>query len=1147
MHTLSRQAWPYTLKIPPTPHHTHTQTDTHVPHINAYDTRSPLQHVGVAPVAFTMADVPVCGLVGDDGLPVPARSVHVDVRVVETLSHFTVRASFHTSAAATNAKVRCPLDDTRAAVTGLTLRSASRGEVRSTVKPRAAAGARGRRGRRGRRGGAMPAQRDMFELAVGTLAADEDVELELTYVAELPTANQHVLLTVPAPVTFGRCLAAGAELAPARKVEATPEEVGNNDEADADAGGRKTEEPPHTAVDAAVVATPVPHEDAATSPRASIRVEFRSATRPTAVKCETHADADVVESPIAAGADGLYEQQAGEARAHVGLVTIDWTAGAGLEANFVCDFAMPATWVPAAVAECNEATEGQQASRAVAVPVVPNVTAAAPTAVPATESKVEDKRAATAVGTAPGGDADDAAAAAPGLLGSLMNSIRSRFTRAEEPDFTSQVVFVLDRSGSMSGSKFVAVQQCMTDLLDVLPASAAFDVISFGSRFESMFSQCRRATPDAVHQAVRKITGDMSANMGGTNLADPLRFVYSFLPGGPKAPFASNLGGILKRGSYLKEGIPVTLIVLTDGCVSNRDATIQLVRDNSTRSRCFTFGIGSDVDADLVKGMAFAGHGRCSFVGRSEKLRKQAARRLGRALQRTWYDIMMRWGGEASRDPAGALPAGCRQAPAHIPPMFQGEAELVYLLGSGTEAAATAAGPLPTHMPVHYQCNGQAQVLRTVLVPSTGLPPRTVVQLAARACIKDYEMTGGDAGATAAAVTALSVEHGIASKQATIRMPAATPAPRAPAPRAPGAPAAQAAILAIDCADAFPAAAAEAAVAAPGAPRGVRFAAAAASLHSSSSSDSGDDDDDDDFADGDGEEAYVVSYRMASDSSSGSECEDARTGQTVTRSSAMRTRTWAPRKQRRAPVAWHANGSASDSDGSAGAAPAPTGGRGARARGRRRAASYGSDSSDSDSDDSMCSVTSVTMRAGAGGAGAGGATVARAVAAPAPVTAAAATPAAAVPQAVATTSPKRATDVFSTIDVETVLSLQNADGSFSATPFLAKKLKLSALQYGGKLAALAADTLSVPAGVRGWDAATVLASALVVCIVSRRAATTKLTREQDAALTRCCGFLHHFADDVKAGHLTELVHAIFGRRAASMVGTDSAGNVTLVM
>ena len=107
-----------------------------------------------------------------------------------------------------------------------------------------------------------------------------------------------------------------------------------------------------------------------------------------------------------------------------------------------------------------------------------------------------------------------------------------------------------------------------------------------------MFSKSVPYTKKNINYAMKKLD-KFSADMGGTEIYQPLKKIYSWK----------------KDPAY-----PVNIFLLTDGEVDSPQSVIQLIKKNATNARCHSFGIGSGVSRELVKGAAIAGKGTYQFV-----------------------------------------------------------------------------------------------------------------------------------------------------------------------------------------------------------------------------------------------------------------------------------------------------------------------------------------------------------------------------------------------------------------------------------------------------------------------------------------------------------------------------------------------------
>jgi len=166
-------------------------------------------------------------------------------------------------------------------------------------------------------------------------------------------------------------------------------------------------------------------------------------------------------------------------------------------------------------------------------------------------------------------------------------------------DFEGVFIFVLDRSGSMMGSRIETAKSALIYFLKSLPQYSKFNVLSFGSDYEYMFPECLEANDDNISRTI-EISSNFSADLGGTELLNPLENLYKFV--------------------YGKYKQPIRIFILTDGAVGGMSHVFDLISE-STRSfdlRFFCLGIGNGCDQELVKGVANYGCGNFEFAENSD-------------------------------------------------------------------------------------------------------------------------------------------------------------------------------------------------------------------------------------------------------------------------------------------------------------------------------------------------------------------------------------------------------------------------------------------------------------------------------------------------------------------------------------------------
>lgn len=195
---------------------------------------------------------------------------------------------------------------------------------------------------------------------------------------------------------------------------------------------------------------------------------------------------------------------------------------------------------------------------------------------------------------------------------------------SEASQLQAEYVFLLDRSGSMEGESITALQQSVNLLIKSLPAQCRFQIIGFGSSYQSLFSKgCADYNDESVKKALQ-YTSKLAADMGGTELLEPLKHALT-----------------ANRTEW-----PRCVFVITDGQVSNTGELVSSIAQHRSNTRIFSIGIGSAVDRQLCRKLARSGAGEAEFVSldRAGDMKSSVLRQLGRAMQPMITNVNVNWG-----------------------------------------------------------------------------------------------------------------------------------------------------------------------------------------------------------------------------------------------------------------------------------------------------------------------------------------------------------------------------------------------------------------------------------------------------------------------------------------------------------------------
>ena len=208
----------------------------------------------------------------------------------------------------------------------------------------------------------------------------------------------------------------------------------------------------------------------------------------------------------------------------------------------------------------------------------------------------------------------------------LMTTLVPKF---KLPQAHPEIVFVVDRSGSMLGTKMQTVVRALNVLLKSLPVGVKFNICSFGSRYDFLWSKSKTYNKTNLDEAITHVN-TIEANYGGTEMLQPITATVK---------------------NRFKD-LQLEVIVLTDGEIWNQQELFDFITESAANqpARFFSLGIGSRASSSLVEGIASAGQGFSQFVAENEKLEQKMIRLLKGALSPRIVDYKLEFKYEKESD-----------------------------------------------------------------------------------------------------------------------------------------------------------------------------------------------------------------------------------------------------------------------------------------------------------------------------------------------------------------------------------------------------------------------------------------------------------------------------------------------------------------
>ena len=164
------------------------------------------------------------------------------------------------------------------------------------------------------------------------------------------------------------------------------------------------------------------------------------------------------------------------------------------------------------------------------------------------------------------------------------------------------IILVLDSSGSMRGNKIRQVKAAARFIIEHLGKDDAFSLIDFDDSITAFSETLVPAGREHIDKALKFIDG--IEDSGGTNINDALAKAFTLMRPGERPNY------IL----FLTDGQPTVGMTETPEILKN------VGRANTSASRLFVFGVGDDVNTELLDRLASDQRGASVYVAESEDI-----------------------------------------------------------------------------------------------------------------------------------------------------------------------------------------------------------------------------------------------------------------------------------------------------------------------------------------------------------------------------------------------------------------------------------------------------------------------------------------------------------------------------------------------
>ncbi|MCE9527377.1 MAG: VWA domain-containing protein, partial [Planctomycetales bacterium] len=230
------------------------------------------------------------------------------------------------------------------------------------------------------------------------------------------------------------------------------------------------------------------------------------------------------------------------------------------------------------------------------------------------------------------------------------------------------LIFVVDRSGSMSGKKIEQAKEALKFVLNNLRTGDMFNIVAYDSAVESFKPELQKYDDETRKAALAFVDGIYAG--GSTNIDGAMTTALAMIKDDTRPNYVL----------FLTDGLP------TAGETNEAKIAQNTKQNNKVRSRIISFGVGYDVNSRLLDRIARDNYGQSDYVRPDENIESS----VGRLSSKMSSPVMTHVGVKVDVDAAtdSGAPSINRMYPKEVYDIFAGDQLVIvgrYKKGGGAK------------------------------------------------------------------------------------------------------------------------------------------------------------------------------------------------------------------------------------------------------------------------------------------------------------------------------------------------------------------------------------------------------------------------------------------------------------------------------